>query len=32
MARVANQLSDEDKKVPILTSPELAMEYLADRL
>jgi Asp/Glu/hydantoin racemase len=32
MARVANQLSDEDKKVPILTSPELAMQYVADTL
>jgi Asp/Glu/hydantoin racemase len=32
MARVANQLSDKDKKVPILTSPELAMQYLADVL
>jgi Asp/Glu/hydantoin racemase len=32
MARVANQLSDKDKKVPILTSPELAMQYLADTL
>jgi Asp/Glu/hydantoin racemase len=32
MARVANQLSDEDKKVPILTSPELAMQHLADTL
>ena len=29
MARVVNQLSDEDKKVPILTSPELAVQYLA---
>lgn len=32
MARVANQLSDKDKKVPILTSPELAMQHLADTL
>lgn len=29
MARVVDQLSDEDKKVPILTSPELAMQHLA---
>jgi Asp/Glu/hydantoin racemase len=29
MARVVSQLSDEDKKVPILTSPELAVQYLA---
>jgi len=29
MARVANQLLDKDKKVPILTSPELAMQHLA---
>lgn len=29
MARVVSQLSVEDKKVPILTSPELAMEHLA---
>jgi Asp/Glu/hydantoin racemase len=29
MARVATQLSAEDKRVPILTSPELAMQYLA---
>jgi Asp/Glu/hydantoin racemase len=29
MARVADQLSDEDKKVPILTSPELAIQHLA---
>ncbi len=32
MARVVNQLSDEDKKVPILTSPELAIQHLADIL
>jgi len=32
MARVVNQLADEDKKVPILTSPELAVQYLADIL
>lgn len=32
MARVVNQLSEEDKKVPILTSPELAVQYLADIL
>ncbi|MCY1722016.1 aspartate/glutamate racemase family protein [Prolixibacteraceae bacterium Z1-6] len=29
MARVVDQLSEEDKKVPILTSPELAMQHLA---
>lgn len=29
MARVVSQLTDEDKKVPILASPEIAMEYLA---
>jgi len=29
MARVVGQLKEEDKKVPILTSPELAIEYLA---
>ncbi len=32
MARVADQLSAEDKKVPILTSPELAMQQLANIL
>ena len=32
MARVVNQLADEDKKVPILTSPELAVQHLADIL
>lgn len=32
MARVVDQLLDEDKKVPILTSPELAMDYLANIL
>jgi len=32
MARVVEQLSDEDKKVPILTSPELAVQYLANIL
>jgi Asp/Glu/hydantoin racemase len=32
MARVVGQLSDEDKKVPILTSPELAIQYLANIL
>jgi Asp/Glu/hydantoin racemase len=32
MARVVNQLSEGDKKVPILTSPELAVQYLADVL
>jgi Asp/Glu/hydantoin racemase len=30
MARVINQLSDEDKKVPILASPELAIQYLSE--
>ncbi|WP_346857770.1 aspartate/glutamate racemase family protein [uncultured Draconibacterium sp.] len=29
MARVVDQLSEEDKKVPILTSPEMAMQHLA---
>jgi Asp/Glu/hydantoin racemase len=29
MARVVSLLSDEDKKVPILTSPELAVQHLA---
>ncbi|WP_308992240.1 aspartate/glutamate racemase family protein [Mariniflexile litorale] len=29
MARVVGQLSEADKKVPILASPEIAMEYLA---
>jgi Asp/Glu/hydantoin racemase len=29
MARVIDQLSEEDKKVPILASPGIAMEYLA---
>ena len=32
MARVVNQLSDEDKKAPILTSPELAVKHLATLL
>jgi hypothetical protein len=32
MARVVNRLSDEDKKVSILTSPELAVQHLADIL
>jgi Asp/Glu/hydantoin racemase len=32
MARVVHQLSDEDKKVPILSSPELAVQYLSDIL
>ena len=32
MARVVNQLSNDDKKVPILTSPELAVQHLADVL
>jgi len=30
MARVANQLSEEDIEVPILSSPELAVQYLAE--
>ncbi len=29
MARVVGQLAEEDKKVPIITSPELAVQYLA---
>ncbi len=29
MARVVSQLSDEDKRVPILASPAIAMEYLS---
>lgn len=29
MARVVGQLSEEDKKVPIITSPELAVQHLA---
>ncbi|MEQ8240861.1 MAG: aspartate/glutamate racemase family protein [Cyclobacteriaceae bacterium] len=29
MARVVGQLSEEDKKVPILASPTIAMEFLA---
>ena len=32
MARVADQLPEEDKKVPVLTSPELAIRYLANIL
>jgi len=32
MARVVGQLSEADKKVPILASPEIAMEYLAKTL
>lgn len=32
MARVVGQLSEEDKKVPILTSPELAIQHLANIL
>jgi Asp/Glu/hydantoin racemase len=32
MARVVNQLSEEDKKVPIITSPELAIQHLANIL
>ncbi|NND05202.1 MAG: Asp/Glu/hydantoin racemase [Saprospiraceae bacterium] len=32
MARVVDQLAEEDKKVPIITSPELAMQHLAKLL
>ncbi len=32
MARVVAQLSEEDKKVPILTSPELAIKHIAQIL
>ena len=32
MARVVSQLTDEDQKVPILTSPELAVQHLAEIL
>lgn len=32
MARVVDQLSDAEKKAPILTSPELAMQHLANTL
>ena len=32
MARVVGQLSEADKKVPILASPPVAMEYLAENL
>jgi Asp/Glu/hydantoin racemase len=32
MARVVGQLTDEERKVPILTSPELAIQYLANIL
>ncbi len=32
MARVVSQLSEEDKKVPILTSPELAVKHIAEIL
>lgn len=32
MARVVGQLSEEDKKVPILSSPELAMQHIANIL
>ncbi len=32
MARVVGQLSETDKKVPILASPEIAVEYLAQIL
>ena len=30
MARVVSQLSEEDKKVPILASPEIAVQYMAN--
>jgi len=30
MARVVGQLSEEDKKVPILASPEIAIQYIAN--
>lgn len=32
MARVVNHLAEEDKKVPIISSPELAVRYLANLL
>ena len=32
MARVVGQLSEKDKKVPIIASPELAIQYLANIL
>lgn len=32
MARVVGQLSEEDKRVPILASPEIAMQFLAETL
>lgn len=32
MARVISQLSEEDKKIPIITSPELAIKFLANFL
>ena len=32
MARVVNQLRDEDKKAPILASPELAVQHLTEIL
>jgi hypothetical protein len=32
MARVAGQLAEEDKKVPILTSPEIAIQHIATLL
>lgn len=32
MARVVDQLEDNDKRVPILASPAIAMEYLAEIL
>ena len=32
MARVVGQMSEEDKKVPILASPEIAMDFLAGEL
>ena len=32
MARVIDQLADDEKKVPIITSPELAIEHIAKML
>ncbi|MDD4991406.1 MAG: aspartate/glutamate racemase family protein [Paludibacter sp.] len=32
MARVVGQLSEEDKKVPILASPEIAVQYMANSI
>ncbi|HMQ90486.1 MAG TPA: aspartate/glutamate racemase family protein [Flavilitoribacter sp.] len=32
MARVVSHLAEEDKKVPIISSPELAVQYLANLL